>query len=100
MSCNLKLIITRPAYNDMQQIFEYIAKDNKIAAAKLLDIFEQSFDRILTFPNCGFKPTFSNKNIKVFIVAKHYQIVYTIKDNNLYVQRILTGYQNICNLKI
>lgn len=50
-----KLIITRPAYNDMQNIFEYIAQDNKLAAMKLLSVFEEK----------------------------------------LYIQRILTGYQDI-----
>ena len=42
MPDKLKLIITRPAYNDMQHIFEYIAKDNKLAASKLLNHFEEN----------------------------------------------------------
>ena len=48
-----ELVITRPAYNDMQNIFEYISKDNKIAASKLLNLFEEKFDNIM---NCNFSP--------------------------------------------
>lgn len=91
----LKLIITRPAYNDMQQIFEYVAQDNKVAATKLLEIFEHQFENIMTFPNSGFKPEFASKDIRICVVAKHYQIVYTIKQNILFIQRVLTGYQDI-----
>lgn len=39
----------------MQQIFEYIAKDNIIAASKLLEDFENQFKNLLIFPNSGFK---------------------------------------------
>ena len=98
MTYNLTLLITRPAYNYMQKIFEYIAQDNKVAASKLLHLFEKHFDYILSFPNSGFKPRFSNKDVRVCIVAKHYQIVYFVKGNNLFIQRILTGYQNICDI--
>ena len=98
MSYNLKLVITTPAYKDIQQIFEYISKDNKTAAAELLTLFEKKFEHILMFPNSGFKPRFSDKDIKVCMVAKHYQIVYAVQNENLYVQRVLTGYQNICSI--
>ena len=98
MHKKLKLIITRPAYNDMQNIFDYIAQDNINAASKLIEVFGKRFDSIATFPNSGFKPHFSSKDIKVCIVAKHYQIVYAVRNDNLYIQRVLTGYQDICNL--
>ena len=97
MPDKLKLIITRPAYNDMQNIFEYIAQDNRVAAMKLLSLFEEKFNNILDFPNIGYKPKFLSKDIRVCIVAKHYQIVYTNNNRNLYIQRILTGYQDIFN---
>ena len=95
---NLRLIITRPAYNDMQKIFEYIAQDNKFAAKKLLDILENKFKNIIRFPDMGYKPKHSQKNIRIHIVAKHYQIVYTTNADNLYILRVLTGYQDISNL--
>ena len=55
MPHNLKLTITRPAYNDMQQIFDFIAQDNITAASDLLETFERQFKNIMLFPNCGFK---------------------------------------------
>ena len=64
----------------MQNIFEYIAQDNKLAAMKLLSLFEEKFNHIIDFPNIGFKPRFFSKDVRVCIAAKHYQIVYTIND--------------------
>ena len=94
----LKLIITRPAYEDMQNIFEYIAQDNKIAAKKLLEIFKDKFNNITKFPKIGYKPKFSKRNIRICIVAKHYQIVYSKINEKIFIQRVLTGYQDICDL--
>ena len=94
----LKLIITRPAYEDMQNIFEYIAQDNKVAAKKLLEIFKDKFNSITKFPRIGYKPEFTKRDIRICIVAKHYQIVYSIINKKIYIQRVLTGYQDICNL--
>ena len=99
MPHNLKLIITRPAYNDMQQIFDFIAQDNITAASDLLETFERQFKNIMLFPNCGFKSKkYFKRDVRVCVVAKHYQIFYYVKDNQLYIQRILTGYQDIFNI--
>ena len=98
MPDKLKIIITRPAYNDMQNILEYISQDNKLAASKLLDLFEEKFENIVCFRNIGYKTNFLSNNTRVCIVAKHYQIVYTTDNKNLYIQRILTGYQDIFNI--
>ena len=96
MPHNLKLIITRPAYNDMKQIFDFIAQDNIVAASNLLETFERQFKNIMSFPNSGFKSKkYFKRDVRVCIVAKHYQIFYYVKDNQLYIQRILTGYQDI-----
>ena len=99
MSHNLKLIITRPAYNDMQQIFDFIAQDNISATSNLLETFEKQFENIMLFPNSGFEcKKYFKRDVRVCVVAKHYQIFYYIKDNKLFIQRIMTGYQEILEL--
>jgi len=98
MPDTLKLIITQPAYNDMLDIFEYIAQDNRTAASKLLNVFEDKFKCITAFPNMGYNPGYLPEGIQICIAAKHYQIVYTIKDEYLYILRVLTGYQDICSI--
>ena len=100
MPNNLKLIITRPAYNDMQHIFDYVAQDNIIAASKLLKIFEKQFENIMLFPNSGFKSKkYFKRDVRICVAAKHYEIVYSVKGNKiLYIHRILTGYQDIFDI--
>ena len=49
-----KLIVTEPAFNDINHIFEYIAQDNPAAARKLVEDFKQRFDILVKFPNSGF----------------------------------------------
>lgn len=44
---NLELEITNKAYNDMETIFEYIAKDNKSAASKTVKLFYNAFEMFL-----------------------------------------------------
>ena len=91
-----KLILTKPALNDINQIFEYIAKDNPTTANNLVDTFEQKFDMLSKFLNSGFKPAPAKSDIRVCIVAKNYQIVYQINDEFIVIARILTRYQDVC----
>ena len=91
-----KLIVTKPALDDINHIFEYIAQDNPAAAIKLVDDFEQKFDIFVKFPNSGFKPTLAKSNVRVCVVAKNYQIIYQIDNEFIVIVRILTRYQDVC----
>lgn len=92
---NLRIIITPSAEKDMQDIFDYIADDNVNKALQILDKFEKKFETIATFPRIGARKSyFVKRDVRECIVAKHYQIIYYIKENTLYIQRILTGYED------
>ena len=91
-----KLIVTKPAQDDINQIFEYITKDNPLAAINLIDTFEQKFDILSEFPNSGFRPALAKSNIRVYVVARNYQIIYQIDGEFVVVARILTRYQDVC----
>ncbi len=93
---DLNIVITHSAEYDMQKIFDYIARDNIAKAIELIDIFENKFNTIAKFPNSGFRKSyFVKRDVRECIAAKHYQIIYYVKDNTLYIQRVLTGYQDI-----
>lgn len=95
MPNNLTLKITDTAIEDMSAIFSYVSKDNKHAAKDLVSLFYKTFDNLLLFPNCGFKDkSYLKREVRILVVAKHYQIVYYIKDNQLFIQRVLTGYED------
>lgn len=95
----LNIIVTSTAETDMQNIFEFIAQDNIEKALEMIDIFEEKFNTLAMFPNCGFKKSyFVLRNVRECVVAKHYQIIYTVKNETLYILRVLTGYQDIFSI--
>ena len=96
---DLKLIITEQAYKDMDMISGFIAKDNVNAATELLILLLKSCRLLTKFPDLVIKrPDFTYKDYRFYIVKKHYIIAYRIVDNSLYVSRVLSAYQDICNL--
>ena len=92
---NLKIIVTSSAEKDMQDIFDFIAADNVNKAMEIIDKFERKIETIATFPRIGIRKSyFVRRDVRECVVAKHYQIIYYIKENTLYIQRILTGYED------
>lgn len=95
----LEIIVTPSAEVDLQNIFDYIAADNMNKAIEMIGIFEEKFNTIATFPDIGFrKSKFVNRDVKECVVAKHYEIIYSIKNDILYIHRVLSGYQNIFDI--
>src|SRR5574344_215061 len=93
------LQITDIALSDMELIADFIAKDKKNAAVKMLRLFEKSFDILCEHPEIGLKrPDFTYKDVMFYVVKKHYLIVYKIHEDNLKILRVLTAYQDICAL--
>lgn len=95
----LKLVITENANKDLTLIADYIAKDNVNAAVKHLTLLLDSCRTLTQFPNIGTERSdFSHQNILFYVVKKRYIIVYKIQNENLYIIRILTTFQDICAL--
>ena len=97
---NLKLEITSKAYNDIEIISDYIAKDNKNAAIKFVKLFYKTFETLCKHPNLGkIRDDFTYLDVKFFVVKKNYLVIYRIIDNKiLRILRILTTYQDICSI--
>jgi len=95
---NRKIIITVEAENDIRNIEEYIVQDNVNAANDFVIKLKKSFINLSLYPRLGKnRPEFSGNDKILFLpVMTNYLIVYTIIDNDLYIVRILTKYQNIC----
>ena len=95
----LKLIITDRAKEDITIITDYIAQDNKSAAKAISAYLYKICSDLAMFPNMGIsRPDFTYKDFKFYTIKKHYIIAYRVSDNNLYISRVLTGYQDICSL--
>lgn len=96
---NLELEITSKAYNDIEIIADFIAKDNKSAANRMVKLFYKTFEMFLTHPNIGkTRKDFTYLDVKFYVVRKNYLIVYRIIDNKkLRILRVLTTYQDVCS---
>lgn len=96
---SLKLEIKSKALSDVGIISDYIAKDNKSAARKMVASFDKVFGLLCQHPELGRKrPDFTNKDVRFYVVKKHYLIVYEIADDTICILRVLTAYQDICAL--
>lgn len=97
---NLKLEITSKAYNDIENIADYIAQDNKAAAIKFVKLFNKTFETLCKHPHLGKqRKDFTYLDVKFYVVKKNYLIIYRIiNGTNLRILRVLTTYQDICSL--
>lgn len=96
---NFKFKLRSKAYDDIEIISDFIAKDNKIAAQELIQKLYKTFELICTQPDCGRKlDGFHDKTVRYFIVKKHYIIFYKKENDIIIILRLLTGYQDICSL--
>ena len=95
----LNLKIKSVALEDMEKIADYIATDNKSASFKMLKSFYKSFDNLCNHPELGtIRKDFTYKDVRFLKVHKHYLIVYNFDKENIYILRVLSNYQNICEL--
>ena len=95
----LNLKIKSIALDDLENIANYIAKDNKQAAFKVLKILYKSFNNLCLHPKLGVvRKDFTYKNVRFLKVYNHYLTVYNFDEENVYILRVLSDYQNICEL--
>lgn len=65
----------------LKEIFDYITKDNKNAAIKVVDSIYQRAELLRKFPLLGQRLLdWENRHIRVLLYG-HYRIAYLIKDN-------------------
>lgn len=95
----LNLQIKKKALEDMEKIADFISKDNKKAAYGLLEVFYNSFDNLCSFPKIGsVRKDFTYKNVRFLQIKRNYIIIYNIDNNAINILRVLSNYQEICNL--
>ena len=95
---DLELEITSKAYNDIEIISDYIAKDNKTAATKFVKLFYKTFKTLCKHPYLGkSREDFTYLDVKFYIVKKNY-LNRIIDNKTLRILKILTTYQDICSI--
>lgn len=95
----LNLVIECSAERDIYSIADYISKDNKKAALKLIKEFYKSFNIFCLHPEIGFvRKDFTYRKVRFYVVRSNYLIVYTVIDDSVHILRVLSAYQDVCSI--
>jgi plasmid stabilization system protein ParE len=76
---------------DLDEIWEYIAKDNPAAADILIDEIEATLEALVSFPLQGHKrPDLTSRPLR-FILVREYLIAYAPDETPLWVIAVIHG---------
>ena len=95
---NVKVIWTKPALNDLDEIFNYIASDSVDIAIKQYERIKEKAKDIGTYPKQGrIIPELQNENITKFreIIVNPWRMMYRIEENRILILAIIDGRRNI-----
>lgn len=68
---------TEESEKNLQEIYEYIARDNPRAAEKVIDGIIRKSELLEQFPEIGFNYELKSRTVKVILFG-HYRIVYAV----------------------
>ena len=88
------------AKNDLDQIFEYILKDNPSSALKILNEIDDAISKLKVFPKLGKQP--KDEKLKAFgyriLVINNYPVFYIITEKLVEIHRVLHSSRDYNNL--
>lgn len=73
-----KITWTEEALRWLEDIFEYIAANNTIAATKTVEGIYQRAQILADFPGIGYRYRASKRNVRILLYG-HYRIAYIVK---------------------
>ncbi len=85
---------TNAAIQDIDEICEYIARQNSQAASQLFDVIRKKCKLIANFPNMGKSYSKLAPNLRGFVV-ENYIIFYYPKKDGINIARVVSGYQDL-----
>ena len=91
------LTISKKAKRDIIEIHNYISIDSHKYTLKIVQEFLKAFEIIKKFPKIGKKypMKFKNHSKMYEFHYRSYRIIYSIKENNIYILTIIHQAQNI-----
>ena len=95
-----KIIYTRLALTDLEEIFDYIAEDNFEVAQLYLQSLDDTIQYLSEFPLMGkisIDPELRRRKIRV-LVFKRYLIFYKIEDHSIIIQRVVHASRDFIHL--
>ncbi len=93
MSPPIEVRYLSTAEKDLNEIFDYILKDNPGAAAALLEKFDDAIAKLFFHPEMGVVPRderLSRLGYRVLVIGK-YLVFYVLKPKTVQIRRIIHG---------
>jgi addiction module toxin, RelE/StbE family len=93
-----KVFIPSNVVNDIQEIVDYIAKDNSSIALEILDRLETKVNSLKEYPERGrVVPELLNQNIVEYreIIETPWRIIYKISGSNVFLLTVIDGRRNV-----
>lgn len=84
---------TDAAVKDLEEICDYIARQNSQAASQLFDTIRKKCKLVANFPNMGKSYSRLASNLKGFLV-EDYIVFYHSRENGIDIVRIISGYRD------
>jgi toxin ParE1/3/4 len=92
------VVWTTPAKNDLKAVFDYIEKDSRFYAEKVIEVIVQKSEMLVEFSKKGrIVPEIEQENIREVLVYS-YRMMYEIKKDDIYILNIIhtaRDYNNI-----
>jgi toxin ParE1/3/4 len=85
------------AIQDLDEICEYIARNNPSAASKLFDRIRERCKVVAGFPNMGKSYSKLSRGLRGFIVDD-YIVFYYSREDGIDVARVVSGYRDLESL--
>ena len=96
MSKPYEIRYLRTAEEDLEDIFDYIVRDNRSVASSTLDQFDHSISQLAKNPKPGVVPKddrLRNLGYRMLIVGD-YLVFYVVKSKTVQIRRIIHGARN------
>lgn len=86
-----KVLWTKPAFQDLQSIKEYIARDSVYYSEKVTTDIIMATERLFLFPQSGrMVPEIGEENTREIIYGS-YRIMYQIRQEAIYITQVTHG---------
>lgn len=84
---------TDAAVKDLEEICEYIARQNSQAASQLFDVIRKKCRLVASFPNMGKSYSKIATDLRGFVV-EDYIVFYYPKQDGIDIMRVISGYRD------
>lgn len=89
----MQIHLLKRAEADLENIFDYIAKENIAAAFTILDLIKKRIAQLLDYPHLGRIGTVENTR-ELIVAGTSYIIVYRIEKERIYILSVMHGAQH------